>query len=472
MRRRRLPLGAARWMGSHVFSRGFRYLPLLAAPLQFVAACGGLGPDNPVVVSPSDGQTAGTDAATDAASSAGAGNEAGVSAGASAEGGDVGVGDSGAGGAFQNPTSDAGASGVDDFEPAPHPPFPLITAHGGPVLQNIELVPVYFGTDPLRAELEKFNTWIVGSDYWKTVGADYGVLAGTRLPAVDFDNAPSSPISDLQIASWLDAQIADGSLPKPSSQTVFALFYQADTTITTDGLPSCSVFAGLHRAASIANAVFTGEVAFVIIPRCSFSPGDELMIATNVASHEYLEAATDPFRNSNPTWRMDNGVGPLEAWHMLTGDEVADLCECQSYDFIDGFTVQNIWSNSAAQAGNNPCQPSDPTHPFFTVSAGATIYHAQPGATLTIHAAAWSNIPAPDWELGINWGIVPDSDFDGQAVLSRTTVNNGDKVTATVTIPSNPPVVDGRSVYRFTIDSIDPINPNFSHPWPFLVIVP
>jgi len=56
--------------------------------------------------------------------------------------------------------------------------------------------------------------------------------------------------------------------------------------------------------------------------------------------------------------------------------------------------------------------------------------------------------------------------------LNATTVNNGDDVTATVTIPNSPPIVDGRSVYRFTIDSVDPINPNFSHPWPFLVVVP
>jgi hypothetical protein len=157
---------------------------------------------------------------------------------------------------------------------------------------------------------------------------------------------------------------------------------------------------------------------------------------------------------------------------MLNGLEIADLCENQSYDVVDGFTVQDIWSNSAAQSGNDPCQPSDPKHPFFTVSADDTIYHAQPGATLAVHARAWSNMPAPDWQIGVNWGYVPDSDFDGHAVLSQTTVNNGDELTATVTIPANPTMLGGRSVYRFTIDSIDPINPNFDHPWPVMIVVP
>jgi hypothetical protein len=369
--------------------------------------------------------------------------------------------------------TDGGASGASNanFVPAPHQPYPLVTDHGGPVVKNIELVSVYFEDDPLRNDLEGFNTWIVASDYWSQVGAEYGVQAGTHKSAVPFAK-PASPISDVQIGSWIDARVADGSLPKPSANTVFALYYQAETRITAGASSSCTGFAGIHEVASIANSVFTGTVPFIIVPRCSFEPGDELMIATNAASHELFEAATDPFPLTNPAWLMDNGVGPLEAWQMLTGSETADLCENQFYDVIDGFTVQDMWSNSAAQAGNNPCQPSDPKHPFFSVSADMTIYHAQPGATLTINAGAWSNMPAPDWELGVNWGLVPYSDFDGQAVLSRTTVNNGDEVTATVTIPSNPPVVDGRSVYRFTIDSIDPINPNFSHPWPFLVIVP
>jgi hypothetical protein len=417
-------------------------------------------------------------AGSDSVSEAGAPTEAdaGTGGGAPTEAGAAGaeaLGSSGAGGTFPGPVSDAGASGAAEvFAPAPHSPFPLVTPHGGPVIQTIELLPVYFGDDPLRTELETFTTWMVSSNYWKTAGADYGVLPGKRLPAVQFDSPPASPISDLQIASWLDAQIAGGSLPKPSSQTVLVLFYPAGTTITTKGSPSCSVFAGLHASASIANAVFTGEVPFVVIPRCSFSAGDELMIATDVASHECMEAATDPFGESNPAWQMDNSGGLLEAWQMLTGSEVADLCLDQSYDVIEGFTVQDIWSNSAAKAGNNPCQPSDRRHPFFTVSSDATIYHAQPGTTLTVHAEAWSNMPAPDWSLGVNWGLVPYSDFDGQAVLSRTTVNNGDELTATVTIPENPPVVDGRSVYRFTIDSIDPINPNFDHPWPFLIVVP
>lgn len=369
--------------------------------------------------------------------------------------------------------SGAGGAGNPTFVPAPHEAYPLVTYHGGPVLENIELVPIYFGEDPLFDELEGFNAWIVASDHWTQVGAEYGVYAGTHRPAVKF-KTPASPITDIQIATWINDRVADGSLPKPSANTLFALFFQAETQIIAGtSFASCSGFAGFHESASLANPVFTGDVPFAVIPRCSFSAGDELIIATNTASHEFFEAATDPFSMTRPAWQLDGWDGdPLEAWQILGGLELSDLCESHYYDLIDGYTVQRYWSNAAAQADLNPCQPSDPKQPFFSVTADATVYHAQPGSTLTIHARAWSNQPAPDWELGINWGYVPGSDFDGHATLNTTLVNNGDEVSATLKIPANPPVVNGRSVYRFTIDSIDPINPNFSNPWPFLIIVP
>jgi len=406
------------------------------------------------------------------AATGGSMSEAGAQQADAGEGGEVGAN----GGAGGKPPAEAGASGADDFVAAPHPAFPLVTAHGGPVLEHIQLAPIYFGDDPLQSELESFNAWVVTSDYWKRIGADYGVFTGSHLPATRFDNVPADASTDVKIASWLAARIGDGSVPVPSSDTVFVLFFPSGTTIgvmsDVGTGTSCAQFAGLHESTNVASSAFTGQAHFVIIPRCSYSPGDELMIATNVATHEYIESATNPLLD-RPAWQMDNGVGqPLEAWGMLDGPDVGDLCENQSYDVVDGFTVQDIWSNSAAQSGNDPCQPSDSNHPFFSVGAEQTIYHAQPGSTVTVHAVAWSNKPAPDWTIGVNWGYVPASDFDGQAQLSRTVVNNGDDVTATITIPANPPVQNGRSVYRFTIDSIDPINPNFDHPWPFMIVVP
>lgn len=47
-----------------------------------------------------------------------------------------------------------------------------------------------------------------------------GALIEVHVPA----RQPAPVTLDTQIAGWIDARIADGSLPKPSAQTVFALF--------------------------------------------------------------------------------------------------------------------------------------------------------------------------------------------------------------------------------------------------------
>src|SRR6478735_2341873 len=325
---------------------------------------------------------AGESGASPSSGAAGSGVPGAGSGGEGAPGGATGMG----GTAGRTETEDAGAGGAEDtFIPAPHPPFPLVVKHSGPVLDKVQLVPVYFGNDPLRADLDRFNSWIVTSDYWKQVGAEYGVHAGTLLPAVQMGSVTAASLDDTEIATWINARVADGTLPKPSPNTLFALFYQAGTKITSGPRRSCEQFGALHESVVLANPVYSGEIAFVIIPRCSYSPGDEFMIATDVTSHEYMEAATCPFPTTNGTWFMENYSGPLEAWWMLSGPAVADLCLGQSYDMIDGFAVNDIWSNAAAEAGNNPCQPSDPKHPFFSVSADETIYHALPGTTLSIH---------------------------------------------------------------------------------------
>src|SRR5262249_44183363 len=75
------------------------------------------------------------------------------------------------------------------------------------------------------------------------------------------------------------------------------------------------------------------------------------------ASHELLEAVTDPLRN----------VGPAssEAWNTRTstdgGEELADLCVTQSntplLGQVAGFTVEKAWSDlQDACVVKNPCQ--------------------------------------------------------------------------------------------------------------------
>jgi hypothetical protein len=364
------------------------------------------------------------------------------------------------------------ADAGDEFAPAAHPPYPAVPNHGGPVLASMELVPIYFPNEPLHAELDQFNTWIVSSQFWTAIGQEYGVGPATAHAPVDIAASPPAQLDDSDVAAWIATSASDGTIPAPNANTLYALFYPASTTITFTGAPSCSGFGGYHSHVHVSTAGYTGEVAYAVIPRCGGGTYD-LVMATDTASHEYIEGATDPFYWTEPAWRLDPPNGdPLEPWTMLGGFEVSDLCENQSYDVAYAFSVQDSWSNAAALAGRNPCQPSDPNRPFYSVSSDQTTYHAVAGTMLTIHATAWSTLPTSDWTVGVNTTWAPPSDFDGAAQLSKSTVNNGDAVDITVTIPANPPQSGGRSIYRFTIDSADGTNPNFYHPWPVMVVVP
>jgi hypothetical protein len=51
-------------------------------------------------------------------------------------------------------------------------------------------------------------------------------------------------------------------------------------------------------------------------------------------------------------------------------------------------------------------------------------------------------------------------------------VANGDRLTIQVTIPAMAARDGGRSVYGFAVDSLNPQNLNFYHPWPIMVVVP
>src|SRR5262249_35511304 len=93
---------------------------------------------------------------------------------------------------------------------------------------------------------------------------------------------------------------------------------------------------------------------------------------TLIASHELIEASTDPFPDSN------TGYVGLDSDHLAFDiflqfqDETGDACEFfKSSDYVGGssfpFGIQRTWSNKAAKAGHNPCVPRT-TLPYFNVT--------------------------------------------------------------------------------------------------------
>jgi hypothetical protein len=90
---------------------------------------------------------------------------------------------------------------------------------------------------------------------------------------------------------------------------------------------------------------------------------------TSIASHELVEAVTDPLPFSSPAFQYPD-LGDI-AWLTFTGagGEIMDLCERNKGAFFQpaglSFFVQRGWSNVAAAASHDPCQPEPAGEVYF-----------------------------------------------------------------------------------------------------------
>jgi hypothetical protein len=225
-------------------------------------------------------------------------------------------------------------------------------------------VPVFFPGDDLSAELETFVSTVGCSSYWRTAVAEYGIGDAIAATAVHLTEAAPDAITDSQIEAWLAQQIVSNTLEPPTSNSIYVLFYPSGTTITQGGETSCDSFGGYHTNITLPDGTL---VAYAAIPRCdSFQGLSTLAGTTGAASHEIIEASTDPYNKENPAYEgLDDAHS---AYAFFFGGEDADLCAQEPDAFFQPadfpFTVQRNWSNRAAKTGS-PCLPRS-SDPFFT----------------------------------------------------------------------------------------------------------
>jgi hypothetical protein len=201
------------------------------------------------------------------------------------------------------------------------------------------------------------------------------------------------------------------------------------------------------------------EVAYAIMPRCSNSL-NELTLA---ASHEFIEAATDPMVSS-PTYYMQN-----QLWAFL-GGEVGDLCVSYSGDdsYQEGkYIVQRSWSNKAAAASHDPCVPAPTGTPYFNLApaAGQDQLSMKVGDSKTITLTGFSDAAMDDWAVSAR----EFSSFMGGSnvltfVLDRQVAHNGSKINLTITLNAKPQ--GGYAVYSLVSKS----KTGDQHNWPMAVL--
>jgi hypothetical protein len=144
------------------------------------------------------------------------------------------------------------------------------------------------------------------------------------------------------------------------------------------------------------------------------------------------------------------------------------------------FTVQRIWNNAAAAAGGDPCVPAS-TKTYFNVAPETWLLTMAVGSTQSFRADAFSTAPMADWTLlGLDYNATQTNPNPYLTVTinggQSATVNNGDKVTVSVTLnqsPDNLANIAGALGATGLLVSTDNLNnPTEAHAWPFLVVVP
>ncbi|HEY1954437.1 MAG TPA: hypothetical protein VGH28_02475 [Polyangiaceae bacterium] len=320
------------------------------------------------------------------------------------------------------------------------PAAPQVVDLGGPHFATPKIVPVFYGGDPNESDVESFLAALPASSYWAAT-TEYGVGALSVASSVVLGAAPSAA-SDADVRALIAAHTQGASADWPTDpEAIYAFFFPKTTTFTDDYGDTMCVGGndGYHAATSS---------PYIVLAGCSDIGKGVLDTTTASLSHELVEASTDPFIGTTPSWAATDSDHLI--WEAVPGGEVADMCELspQSFDTIVGsYMVQRFWSNAAAAAGGDPCVPVS-SAPYFIAAPvfpgetpvtqgtkkGKTLGIAVPvGQSATIDVVLHASAPTDPWTVT----AADSSYFTGttpelKLTLDRDTGNDGDVLHLTI----------------------------------------
>lgn len=344
------------------------------------------------------------------------------------------------------PLPDAIREGV---HPAPHAPMPPVLPHAGTVLSNVQLVTITFDEydDAARMQAEAFGDVIVGSPWYKSVGMEYGVNAGTHVQKLTIRPTPTSITRD-GIETRIKQLVTGGLIPKPAA-TANQLLYMIYIPPTVTRGADLDGILGYHQMVKLDGAQF--PIAVVL------DDGNDPAATTSTAAHQLINAVTNPYSPPMDGYYTDPPMN--DPWSLIQG-EIADLCEGEAPIVDSGFTLPRVYSSLAAVAGRSPCKPfTDDT--WSNVSAEPSRMQMIPkGGSVTFTLTGWSTREIPDWNL-----LLRVADFsklteaEMQPELSDDMINNSTSVTLTLHAPVSATSHTAGGVYVLSL-----VGANV-HPW-------
>jgi hypothetical protein len=257
-------------------------------------------------------------------------------------------------------------------------------------------------------------------------------------------------MTDEDIVASLFADRAAGTLPIPEDggfeNVLYMVYLPEHTTVTSGPSESCREFAGYHDSVRRDGI----NLAYAVVPTCSgfVASLDSVEGREVAASHELIEALTDPYPSTQPAFQIRDR---LSDWQAL-GAEVADLCVRGDADMVTveaGFHAQRSWSNAAAAKGD-PCVPAlSPARPYFSVLVADHPYpRVAPGGQTTFRLTGWSTATVDDWQLvAQSSGAVKPT-----LSLATSTMRANASDVLTVTIPPGAPVESTIQIAVFSVN--------------------
>jgi hypothetical protein len=225
-----------------------------------------------------------------------------------------------------------------------------LTYFGGPTLTHVSVHPVFWNANTqFQANINAFYKGITNSALYTMLGQYSGIGHGTGANGF-VDNRTATNVTDTALHTELNRLFTAGSLPLPNASNYYPIHFPAGVTITApDGSRSCVEFCAYHGT-YVRRGV---NVNYGVIPDqgggCGGGCGGNAQRVNNmdsVASHELIEATTDPAVG------LATVFGAPLGWYDRTNGEIGDICNAQQGTTVGGdgvtYTIQLEFSNSSS----------------------------------------------------------------------------------------------------------------------------
>lgn len=268
-----------------------------------------------------------------------------------------------------------------------------------------------------------FSKQLGRSAWWHRIAPEYGLTIMTSVAEITGPRLEQD-VTDHDVFEYITAAVDANGGPSKDGNTLYVLYLPHGVTLIADGVPNtdCNNLGGYH-----ARYGSRGD-NLAVIQRCLA----DLRDATVAASHEVIEAATDPDYSGYTLPSIGREPWTDDIWNAYrsTGRaEVADLCEGTYY--VEGeWLFQRVWSNAAAASGGDPCIP-ELHEPFYDTTFERDWYPIRAGESVTIPFEGWATEAVPDWGLRVH--VHPEVAY--KAAPSAPTLNSGERASIVVTAP-------------------------------------